>query len=149
MFFKYRLERQGFRLVTILQKYLSYYKVNRTIFVYYPLSLIIHHKTMKEITVQELKQKLDNKEDVQIIDVREPFEYEVSNIGGVNIPLAGVLIEADKIRKDKPVVMQCRSGARSAAAIMQLEQQGYTNLYNLKGGILAWAAEIEPGMPVY
>jgi rhodanese-related sulfurtransferase len=105
---------------------------------------------MKEITVQELKQKLDNKEDIQIIDVREPFEYEVSNIGGENIPLAGVLIEADKIRKDKPVVMQCRSGARSAAAIMQLEQQhGYNNLYNLKGGILAWAAEIEPGMPVY
>lgn len=107
-------------------------------------------KIMKEITVQELKQRLDNKEDIQIIDVREPFEYEVSNIGGENIPLAGVLIEADKIRKDKPVVIQCRSGARSAAAIMQLEQQhGYTNLYNLKGGILAWASEIEPGMPVY
>ncbi len=105
---------------------------------------------MKEITVQELKQRLDNKEDIQIIDVREPFEYEVSNIGGENIPLAGVLIESDKIRKDKPVVIQCRSGARSAAAIMQLEQQqGFDNLYNLKGGILAWASEIEPGMPVY
>lgn len=105
---------------------------------------------MKEITVQELKQKMDNNEDFQIIDVREPFEYEMSNIGGENIPLAGVVLEADKISRDKPVIMQCRSGARSAAATMQLEQQlGYTNLYNLKGGILAWAAEIEPGMQVY
>jgi rhodanese-related sulfurtransferase len=105
---------------------------------------------MKEITVQELKEKIDNKEDFQIIDVREPFEYEVSNIGGENIPLAGVLIEADKISKNKPVIIQCRSGSRSAAAIMQLENKfGYTNLYNLKGGILAWAAEFDSDMPVY
>ena len=105
---------------------------------------------MKEITVQELKQKIDQKEDFQLIDVREPFEYEMSNLDGENIPLAGVIIEASKISKDKPVIMQCRSGARSAAAVMQLEQQlGYTNLYNLKGGILAWAAEIEPGIKVY
>ena len=105
---------------------------------------------MKEITVAELKQKIDNNEDFQLIDVRESFEYEMSNINGENIPLAGVLIEAGKIYKDKPVIIQCRSGARSTAAIMQLEQQfGYTNLYNLKGGILAWAAEIEPGMQVY
>lgn len=105
---------------------------------------------MKEITVAELKQKIDNKEDFQLIDVRETFEYEMSNINGENIPLAGILIEAEKVSKDKPVIIQCRSGARSAAALMQLEQNfGYTNLYNLKGGILAWAAEIEPGMQVY
>lgn len=105
---------------------------------------------MKEITVAELKQKMDSGEDFQLIDVREPFEYEVSNLKGENIPLSGVLLEASKISKDKPVIMQCRSGARSAAAVNQLEQQlGYTNVYNLKGGILAWAAEIEPGMPVY
>ena len=54
------------------------------------------------------------------------------------------------LTKDKPVIIQCRSGARSAAAIMQLENQfGYTNLYNLKGGIMAWAAEIDPDMQVY
>lgn len=105
---------------------------------------------MKEISVTELKQKIDQKEDFQLIDVREPFEYEMSNINGENIPLAGVLIEAQKLSKTKPVIVQCRSGARSAAAIMQLEQKfGFTNLYNLKGGILAWAAEIEPGMQVY
>ncbi len=104
---------------------------------------------MKEITVQELKQKIDHNEDFQLIDVREPFEYEMSNLNGENIPLAGIVLEASKISKDKPVIIQCRSGARSAAAVMQLEQLGYTNLYNLKGGILAWAAEFDPSMKVY
>ena len=105
---------------------------------------------MKEITVQELKQKIDNKEPFQLIDVREPFEYEVSDIGGLNIPLGGVLIEADKIDRDKQVVIHCRSGKRSAAAIMQLEQaHGFDNLYNLTGGILAWQEAFEPNMPVY
>ncbi|GAA4103131.1 rhodanese-like domain-containing protein [Mucilaginibacter panaciglaebae] len=104
---------------------------------------------MQEITVQELKDKIDNGEDFQLIDVREDFEYETSNIGGQLIPLGGILIEADKISKDKPVVVMCRSGKRSAAAIAQLEQRGYTNLSNLQGGILAWAAEIDPDMQVY
>jgi rhodanese-related sulfurtransferase len=104
---------------------------------------------MKEISVQELKEKIDNGEDFQLIDVREEFEYEVSNLGGVLIPLGGILIEADKVAKDKPVIVQCRSGKRSAAAIMQLETLGYTNLYNLQGGILAWANEIDPTINVY
>lgn len=105
---------------------------------------------MKEISVQELKQKIDNKEDFQLIDVRETFEYEVSNLDGENIPLGGILIEADKISKDKPVIVQCRSGKRSAAAVMQLESQyGFENLYNLKGGILAWQEAFDPNMPVY
>jgi rhodanese-related sulfurtransferase len=106
-------------------------------------------KNMNEITVQELKQKIDADEDFQLIDVREEFEFELSNLNGLLIPLGGILIEADKIAKDKPVIVHCRSGARSAAAIMQLETQGFTNLYNLKGGIIAWATEIEPGMQVY
>ncbi|MFA6086437.1 rhodanese-like domain-containing protein [Mucilaginibacter sp.] len=104
---------------------------------------------MKEISVQELKEKIDKGEDFQLIDVREDFEYETSNIGGVLIPLGGIMIEADKIDKNKPVVVMCRSGKRSSAAIMQLEQQGYTNLSNLKGGILAWQAEIDPTINVY
>ena len=104
---------------------------------------------MKAITVQELKEKIDNKEDFQLIDVRETFEYDMSNIGGENIPLANVTLEASKISKDKPVIMQCRSGKRSAAAAQQLEQLGYTNVYNLEGGILAWASEYEPDMQVY
>jgi rhodanese-related sulfurtransferase len=104
---------------------------------------------MKEITVQELKQKIDRGEDFQLIDVRETFEYEMSNLNGELIPLGGIVIEADKIAKDKPVIVHCRSGARSAAAIMQLESMGYTNLYNLKGGIVAWATEIDRSIQVY
>lgn len=104
---------------------------------------------MKEVTVQELKDMMDRNEEFQLIDVREPFEYEVSNLNGVNIPLAGVLIESDKISKDMPVIIQCRSGKRSAQAVMLLEQQGYTNLANLQGGILAWKDQINPDMEVY
>jgi rhodanese-related sulfurtransferase len=113
----------------------------------YTFGFYLQH--MKETSVQELKEMIDKGEDFQLIDVREDFEYEVSNLGGTLIPLGGILIEADKVAKDKPVVVQCRSGKRSAAAIMQLEQLGYTNLYNLRGGILAWASEIDPNMNVY
>jgi rhodanese-related sulfurtransferase len=109
----------------------------------------IKSKQMKEVTVQELKQKMDNNEDFQLIDVRETFEYETSNLNGENIPLGGILIEADKISTEKPVIIQCRSGKRSAAAVMQLEQLGFTNLYNLKGGMLAWQEAFDPNMPVY
>lgn len=130
--------------------YLIYLKLFFVLKRFKRLFLIQNPIKMKEISVAELKQWKDEGKDFQLIDVREPFEYEMSNIDGENIPLAGVVLEADKISKDKPVVMQCRSGARSASAAMQLEQNlGYTNIYNLKGGILAWAAEIEPGMTVY
>ena len=104
---------------------------------------------MEEITVEELKRKIDSGEDFQLIDVRETFEYEVSNLGGENIPLSGILIESDKIATDKPVIVQCRSGKRSAAAIMQLQTLGFDNLYNLEGGILAWKEKFDPNMPVY
>ncbi|AIM35399.1 rhodanese-like domain-containing protein [Sphingobacterium sp. SG20118] len=104
---------------------------------------------MKEVTVEELKSKIDNNEDFQLIDVRETFEYEVSNLGGLNIPLSGILIEVEKIAKDKPVIVQCRSGKRSAQAVMMLEQQGFDNLANLKGGIVAWKEEIDPEIDVY
>lgn len=104
---------------------------------------------MNEITVTELAKWIEEKKDFQLIDVREPFEYEMSNLNGLNIPLAGIVIEADKIATDKPVVMQCRSGARSASALLQLEKLGYNNVYNLKGGILAWAAQIDPEVRVY
>jgi rhodanese-related sulfurtransferase len=106
-------------------------------------------KNMKEVTVQELKEMIDRNEDFQLIDVREPFEYEVSNLNGLNIPLAGIVIESDKVSKDKPVIIQCRSGKRSAQAVMLLEQQGFDNLANLTGGILAWKDEIDPEMDVY
>ena len=104
---------------------------------------------MKEITVEELKLKIDNKEDFQLIDVREEFEYETSNIKGENIPLASILADAGKVSKDKPVVIHCKSGKRSAQAIGLLESKGFTNLSNLKGGIIAWRDAFDSNMIVY
>jgi adenylyltransferase/sulfurtransferase len=104
---------------------------------------------MKEVTVQELKTMMDNGSDFQLIDVREAFEAEAANIGGELIPMGEVLSNVDKIAKDKPVVMHCRSGARSATIINALQSQhGFDNLYNLKGGIMAWSREIDPSISV-
>jgi len=105
---------------------------------------------MKEKTVTELKKMMDNKEDFQLIDVREPHEFEIANLSGELIPMGEVPANIDKISKDKPVVIHCRSGARSGRICDYLEQNyGYTNLYTLKEGILAWADQIDPSMPKY
>lgn len=104
---------------------------------------------MKTISVDELKELMDNQADFQLIDVREAFEFQSANIGGELIPLQTLPIHIDKIDKQKQVVVMCRSGKRSANAIMFLEQQaGYQNLYNLDGGILAWASEIDNTLDV-
>lgn len=104
---------------------------------------------MKEVTVQELKQKLDNNESFQLIDVREEYEYEAANLNGELIPMGDIMQNVDKISKDKPVIIYCRSGARSATIIGALEKQfNFTNLYNLKGGIKAWASEIDTSISV-
>jgi len=103
-----------------------------------------------EISVEEFKSWLDAGEDVQLIDVREPYEVEIANIGGELIPLDQVLNEADKISRDKKVVVHCRSGQRSADAIKKLQEEyDFDNLYNLKGGILAWSEEIDDSVPQY
>lgn len=105
---------------------------------------------MKEITALELKKKFDNKENFQLIDVRELHEHELMNIGGELIPVGSVLNEKEKISRDKDVIIYCRSGARSGAAIRELEIQfGFTNLFNLKGGILAYAKEADNSLPLY
>lgn len=104
---------------------------------------------MKEITVKELKSMQDVGEDFQLVDVREPDEYEYGNIGGELIPLATIPQNVDKISKDKKVVVHCRSGQRSSNAIMYLEGKGYGNLYNLKGGIMAYGQEIDPSLPKF
>lgn len=104
---------------------------------------------MKETTVQELKQMLDEHIDFQLIDVREPHEYEAANLQGELIPMGTIMEHINRISKTKPVIIHCRSGARSAAVIKALETQfGYTNLSNLKGGIMAWSKEIDPTMVV-
>lgn len=98
---------------------------------------------MKEITPQELKQLKDENKDFQLIDVREEYEFDEVNMNGELIPMGDVMDNIDKISRDKQVVIHCRSGKRSATVISALESQhGFTNLYNLKGGILAYIEEV-------
>lgn len=105
---------------------------------------------MKEVTVQELKKLMDSNADFQLIDVREPHEYDICNLNGELIPMSDIPNNVDKIAKDKQVVIHCRSGKRSGDMLLWLEKNhGFTNLYNLKGGILAWAKEIDPEFPTY
>lgn len=104
---------------------------------------------MKEITVSELKYLKDSKADFQLIDVREDHEVEIAEIGGEHIPMGDVLDNLDKISTTKQVVIHCRSGARSGSVCQQLEGKGFDNVYNLKGGILAWANEIDPSVTKY
>lgn len=100
---------------------------------------------MKEIAPAELKRMKDAGEEFQLIDVREPYEAELCSIGGENIPLGSIVEQLDRVRKDVPVVVHCRSGARSAAVINALASRyGYSNLLNLKGGILAYGREVDP-----
>ncbi|MGB0932510.1 MAG: ThiF family adenylyltransferase, partial [Chitinophagales bacterium] len=105
---------------------------------------------VKEVTVRNLQNLLKKGADFQLIDVREPYEYEIVNIEGELIPLGQITQETNRISKDKQVIVHCRSGKRSADAIRALEQEfGYENLYNLKGGVLAYAKEIDTSLAVY
>ncbi len=104
---------------------------------------------MKEITVAELKKLQDDNGDYQLIDVREEHELEICEIGGDHIPMSDVMDNLDKISKTKQVIILCRSGARSGTISRALDAEGYDNVYNLKGGILAWATEIDPSLEKY
>lgn len=106
-------------------------------------------KLKKEITVQELLHLKQSGEDFQLIDVREVYEYETGNLKGILIPLAEIPHAIEKISKTKKVIMYCSSGSRSTQAIMWLEKNhNFENLFNLKGGIAAWAKEIDPSLPL-
>jgi molybdopterin/thiamine biosynthesis adenylyltransferase/rhodanese-related sulfurtransferase len=108
------------------------------------------NSAMKEITVQELEKLKESGADFQLIDVREPHEFDICDIGGELIPMGDIPANVEKISKDKQVVIHCRSGKRSGDIVNWLEKNHqFTNLYNLKGGILAWAKEIDPEMPTY
>ncbi|MCF8257128.1 MAG: phosphosulfolactate synthase [Flavobacteriales bacterium] len=105
---------------------------------------------MKDLTVEELKQKMDAKQDFQLIDLRENWELEVCSMGGTHIPMAQILERIGELRTDVPVIMHCRSGGRSSNIVSILESRfGRDNLYNLKGGILAWADRIDKSMEKY
>jgi sulfur-carrier protein adenylyltransferase/sulfurtransferase len=102
-----------------------------------------------EMTVRELKEKLDNGQNVSVLDVREPHEYEVSNIGARLIPLGELPERLVELDKEGTLAVHCRTGARSARAVQLLKEAGFQNVYNVKGGITAWSEEIDPSVPKY
>jgi len=102
-----------------------------------------------QLTVKELKRRIDAGEDVQLIDVREPYEYQIAQIGGKLIPQNDVPNRLAEIDRDREVIVHCRSGARSQRIAEFLQQAGYPNVVNLAGGILAWSDEIDPSVQKY
>jgi len=107
-------------------------------------------KPIKEISASELYNWQTTGEQIQVIDVREPHEFEIVNIGAELIPLATVAEHANRIDRSKKVVVHCKMGGRSAKAIRELEEKfGFENLYNLKGGILGYIDEVQPELTKY
>jgi len=103
-----------------------------------------------EISVSELKQKLDAGEDINVLDVREPHEYEVANIGAKLIPLGELPERLIEVESDGgEIAVLCRSGARSARAVKLMQDTGFGRVYNVKGGILAWSDEVDQSIPKY
>ena len=102
------------------------------------------------ISVHELKRKTEGNGAFAIIDVREPFEYEIARIDGAKlIPLAEIGDRTEELQREQPIVVHCHSGARSAQAVRLLQQRGFSNVYNLEGGIDAWSDQIDPSVPKY
>ena len=108
-------------------------------------------QAMPEITATELKQRLDNGEDIQIVDVREANEVAVAKLPNtIHIPLAQVVHRMSEIDPTRETVVHCKMGGRSARAIDALKRSGFTgNLINLAGGITAWSNDVDPSVPKY
>ncbi|MFC6998350.1 rhodanese-like domain-containing protein [Rufibacter roseus] len=105
---------------------------------------------LPEITPTQLKQRLEQGEDLQLIDVREPEEWEICNLGGTLVPLEELSNRVEEFDKLKTSVLICHHGFRSAQALAYLQHRhGFMNLLNLKGGVHAWAQEVDPTFPVY
>ncbi len=107
-------------------------------------------KMVPAISVNELKRKMDAREAFELVDVREPFEYEIARIDGAQlIPLGEIANRADELQRGQQIVVHCHSGTRSAQAVRLLQQRGFSNVYNLEGGIDAWSEQIDPSVPKY
>ena len=105
--------------------------------------------TVPEMTPRELKSRLDKGDDIYILDVREPHEYQICNIGGHLIPLGDLSSRVNELDSSREIVAHCRSGKRSAEASEFLRKAGFRKIWNLKGGILAWSDEVDPSVPKY
>jgi len=102
-----------------------------------------------EITPTELKSRLDHGDDLYILDVREPHEYQICNLHGHLIPLGELPRRVHELDSSREIVAHCRSGKRSAEAVQFLQKAGFRKIWNLKGGILAWSDEVDPTVPKY
>jgi adenylyltransferase/sulfurtransferase len=102
-----------------------------------------------QVTVQELKQRRDAGEEIFLLDVREPHEYQIAHIGGTLIPQNDVPNRLVEIPRDRDVIVHCKGGGRSQRIAEFLAQQGYTNVKNLAGGITAWSDQIDPKVQKY
>jgi molybdopterin/thiamine biosynthesis adenylyltransferase/rhodanese-related sulfurtransferase len=107
-----------------------------------------HANTIRAISPQEVHDLLAAKR-IQLIDVREPFEYELINIGGTNIPLDEILNNVESLKKEIPVVLHCKSGQRSLEAARRLNEKGFNNVSNMTGGLIAWKKEVDPTIKLY
>jgi sulfur-carrier protein adenylyltransferase/sulfurtransferase len=106
-------------------------------------------QTVPSINVRELKRKMDARENFSLIDVREPFEFDIAKIDGATlIPLGEIATRIDELENEE-IIVHCHSGARSAQAVDLMRKAGLTNVYNLEGGIDAWSEEIDPSVPRY
>lgn len=104
---------------------------------------------MGNISVKELKQKLDNRESIQILDVRELDEYQFCHLDGLHIPLGDLPHRLNELNKNQPFAVLCHSGVRSLRATFLLQNSGFKDVYNITGGISAWSREIDSTVPVY
>nr|WP_279387432.1 molybdopterin-synthase adenylyltransferase MoeB [Rubrobacter taiwanensis] len=102
-----------------------------------------------EISVRELKEKLDRGENVYVLDVREPHEYEIANLGARLLPLGELPERLHELDQNAEIAVHCKTGGRSAKAVKLLKDAGFANVYNVKGGITAWSEEIDPSVPKY
>jgi rhodanese-related sulfurtransferase len=99
--------------------------------------------------ILEFTARLDRGDDIYILDVSEPHEYQICNIGGYLIPLGDLSSRVNELDSSLEIVAHCRSGKRSAEASEFLRKAGFQKIWNLKGGILAWSDEVEPSLPRY
>ena len=112
--------------------------------------MLQNHKLPKSISAKELNELLNSADKIQIVDVRENFEWDICHIeGALNIPMNLIVESIDKISKDITTVVMCHHGLRSMNVIHYLESIGYKNLINLEGGIHAWAADVDKSMSTY
>jgi adenylyltransferase/sulfurtransferase len=102
-----------------------------------------------QLSVKDLKKRMDAGENLFILDVREPFEYQIANIGGKLIPQNEVPQRLAEIDRDREIIVQCKSGGRSQRIAELLKQSGYPKVANLSGGILAWSDQVDPSVPKY